>query len=289
MTPDRPDLTTLSDDDRLLDRLGHGERAEGDVEELLAGWRAGLPAAARTDPRLLAACTAAVTGKQRRRTPRRGRTARASLTAAAVALIAGGTVTVAAAHADPDSPLWPVTRVVYGDLAESRVARDGASNAVSEARAEAGQGHYPEAERLLDVADSLVAKVHEPADAQRLRQDIATVRGLLPKPQLPATSSAKAPINPAPATPDGETGGPRDKGRDHHGDRRSPDENDGGHRSDDDRNDGEDSGGEDGDERRDDGKRENKDGGERNVLPNALLSVPDVDPGELTSPAEPGY
>ncbi|MPZ86055.1 MAG: hypothetical protein GEV28_39080 [Actinophytocola sp.] len=278
MTADHPDLTTLRDDDQLLDQLGRGAPADGDVEEMLAGWRAGLPDAGPTDRHLLDAVTATVTGRRaarrrrehasrRRGAPNRRRTARVSSSAAAAVLIAGGTVTVAAAHAGPDSPLWPVTRAVYGDLAESRVARDGAIQAVSDARTEAGRGHYPEAERLLAVADSLVVKVHEPADARRLRLDIATVRDLLPKPQLPATSSANVPIKPPPPTPDGKDGKPDDTAND---DNRAGTGDDDG----------------DGDDRdRDDGNGKSHDD-EKKVRPRALPSVPEVDPGELPIPTE---
>ncbi|HEY0454120.1 hypothetical protein [Actinophytocola sp.] len=211
MSPDKPDFATLRDDDYLLDRLGRGEPAAGDVERMLAGWRAGLPAAGPVDPRLLDAVTAAITApgpaKRRRSAAKRRRprrVARVSLSAAAAVLVAGGTVTIAAAYAGPSSPLWPVTRVMYGDLAESRAARDDADRAVSDAKTEADQGHYPEAARLLAVADSLADKVNEPTDEHRLRTDIATVRELLPAlpPVAPGKSTASVEITPPALVPD---------------------------------------------------------------------------------------
>lgn len=282
MTADRPDLATLRADDRLLDRLGRGAPGEGDVEEMLAGWRAGLPTAGPVDGQLLDAVTAAVAGKRAARRRRRRehlngptppdrrrerRTARVSLSAAAVVLIAGGAVTVSAAHAGPDSPLWPVTRAVYGDLAESRAAQTGVGEALAEARVEVGQGHYPEAERLLSVADSLVTKVREPADARRLRHDIATVRDLLPKPELPATSSANVPIT-QPTPPHDKDGrsGDDDKAR-----KRTDDQRGGWPRDEDNRSaPGEDSGDRDRDDDRD---------GERKERPRAFPPVPEVNPG----------
>lgn len=222
-----PNLRTQRKDDRLLDRLGRGEPGDpaGDeVEAMLAGWRRSFPAAGPPDAHLLAAVTATETRQARRMV-------RASLgVAASVVLVCGG-VAVAAAYAEPDSPLWPVTTLVYGNVAESRLALDGANHAVSDARTAAGQGRYPDAARLLATADALAAKVDEPGAAQRLRSDIAAVRGLLPT-STTATTTPQPPqpteslgVEPPPIGPGGERG-PRDehqgygKDDDHDGDRK---------------------------------------------------------------------
>ena len=204
-----PNLRTQRKDDRLLDRLGRGEPGDpagDDVEAMLAGWRRSLPIAGPPDAHLLAAVTATEPRQARRMV-------RASLgVAASVVLVCGG-VAVAAADAGPDSPLWPVTRLVYGNVAESRLALDGANHAVSDARTAAGQGRYPDAARLLATADTLADKVDEPGAAQRLRSDIAAVRGLLPT-STTATTTPQPPqpteslgVEPPPIGPGGP-GGP---------------------------------------------------------------------------------
>lgn len=181
-----PDLRGIRRDDRLLDRLGRGAPATGDdAEAMLAAWRRTLPAAGPPDAALLATVTRASARPRRR-------VARASLgIAASVALVTGG-ITVAAADAGPHSPLWPVTRLVYGGVAESRLALDNANQAVSGARTAARQGHFPEAARLLTAADQLADKVTEPGAEQQLRAAIATVRDRLPDQRTP-TAKPHAP------------------------------------------------------------------------------------------------
>jgi hypothetical protein len=179
-----PDLRTVREDDRLLDRLGRGEPVRGpvrgssrgsargdDVEAMLAAWRRSLPVARPADPRLLAAIT-------RKPVPKR-RLSRTSIGIAASFLLIGGGVTSAAAFAQPDSPLWPVTRFVYGDLADSRQALATATQVLAEARIAAEQGRYDEAARLLATAEALADKVDSGA-ADRLREEIAGLRDRLP-------------------------------------------------------------------------------------------------------------
>jgi hypothetical protein len=177
-----PDLRTVRRDDRLLDRVGRGAPASGDdVEAMLGAWRQTLPAGGQPDDALLAAVTRPPARPKRR-------IARASLgVAASVALLTGG-ITVAAAYAGPHSPLWPVTRVVYGGVAASRLALDGANQAVSDARTAARQHDFPEAARLLATADQLADQVTEPSAEQQLRTDIAGVRNLLPAAEKPAAA-----------------------------------------------------------------------------------------------------
>lgn len=169
-----PDLRTVRRDDRLLDRIGRGEQvADGDVEAMLGAWRDTLPVAGPPDPRLVAAVTAPPPRPRRR-------VARTSLgVAASVALLAGG-VMVGAAYVNPDSPLWPVTRFVYGDVNDSRSPLDEANHDVADARTAVAQGRYAAAARLLGTADELAGRVEDPGAAKRLRDDIAGVRAKLP-------------------------------------------------------------------------------------------------------------
>ncbi|MCT2581653.1 hypothetical protein [Actinophytocola gossypii] len=204
------------EDDELLDRIGRGEhgdlQAEGEVARMLAGWRAGMPTAGATDERLLNAVTAAVA-----RPPRRRRSTKVTAVAAAAAVLAAGGVTVAAAQARPGSPLWPVTEVVFAGRAESRAAVEDADDVLADARTAVDQGRIPEATRLLDRADEYAAKVDEPAAADRLRDDIESIRDLLRQDSAQTRSHATpqhAPASeatPEPTTEPVETGEPTEK------------------------------------------------------------------------------
>lgn len=219
-----PDPRTVRHDDRLLDRIGRGEQVDdGDVEAMLGAWRRTLPVAGPPDRRLVAAVTAP-------RARPKHRVARMSLgVAASVALLSGGLL-VGASYVNPDSPLWPVTGFVYGDVTDSRAALDEANHAVADARTAVRHGRYDDAMRQLATADELTAKVGDPDAAKRLRDDIAAVRAQLPP--SPRTRSGTTTVRPTGGTdnpplpgvatphhtpPDhpGEPGDPGDRPDDH--------------------------------------------------------------------------
>ncbi|GAB3448186.1 hypothetical protein [Actinophytocola sediminis] len=161
------------DDDEFLDRLGRGEPVDGDeVERMLSTWRASMPTAGPTDERLLDAVTTAIARPARGR----GRMRKATVTVAAAALLTGGGLTAVATQAGPGSPLWPVTELVFGGLAESRAAVDRADGVLRDARTAVDQGRLPEAARLLAHADKLADEVAEPSAAERIRDDVAAIR-----------------------------------------------------------------------------------------------------------------
>jgi hypothetical protein len=161
------------EDDELLDRLGRGEPVEGgEVERMLWQWRASMPSAGAADDRLLDAVTTAIA----RPAGLHRRLRKAAASAAVLAVLGGGGLTAAAAQAKPDSPLWPVTELVFGGIAESRVAAQRADGALRDARTAVEQGRLPEATRLLAHADQLADKVHEPTAADRIRDDVAAIR-----------------------------------------------------------------------------------------------------------------
>jgi hypothetical protein len=172
------DVATVTADDHLLDALGRGEAAPADdeVAAMLAAWRADLatdiPTVRRPAPGVIAL------EPERRR--RAWRPSRALLAAAAVVIAFAGGVTIAAGGAGPDSPLWPITRLIYTDRAESRQAQQDAEQAISRAREAINQGRYTDAEKQLVEAKALVGQVHDPQVAQRLLEEIAAVTGLLP-------------------------------------------------------------------------------------------------------------
>jgi hypothetical protein len=189
-SPDEPsiDLAVLAADDRLLDDLGRGGPApDGDpVAALLAGWRADLDGDSESDPTR----PMQVVPVPARRRPSR---VRWIVAAAAAVLLAAGGLVVAAGGADPDSPLWPITRVVYPRQADTTAAE----HAIARARRAAEQGRYGDARRLIAEAETLVARVSDPARARRLRAELDAVRALVPA-ATPASGASPSGATPGP-------------------------------------------------------------------------------------------
>jgi uncharacterized membrane protein YgcG len=187
------DLGAVARDDALLDALGRGaEHPPADeFAAMLATWRADLtadedvadPAPARKPTRA-----------------RRGRLARIVLAAAAAVLALAGTATVAAGRAEPGSPLWPITNLVYADRADSLVAAQDARHALAQAREAVTAGRYAEADRLLNRATALAGGVRESGTRQLLLDEIAAVQALLPA-ATPAPTTSGAPGSSATPTP----------------------------------------------------------------------------------------
>lgn len=194
------DVTTLHEDDLLLDRLGRGEEPAGDdaVASTLSRWRAALPANNPADPaddELLAAALAAL------RPPRRiSRVARGSAILSSAVVLAFGTMTAAAEHAGPSSPFWPLTQLMFQDRAEARAAADAADDSVGAARAAIDVGRYDQASRLLDDAAASVERIGEGADADRLRDEIAALRARIPAGTEETAADPARPV-PPPETP----------------------------------------------------------------------------------------
>lgn len=171
-------------DDQLLDLLGRGDLPEGvpdEVDQLdglgtaLAAWRrdvaADIPVSALDLEALEEPAAPTVMARWRRRLLAAG---------AALALAGGGgAVAAAAAGAGPDSPLWPITQLIYPDRAESRVAELQVEELVERARAAADDQRYDDAAHLLEEAEPLIARVLAPADQERLQDEIAQVKDLI--------------------------------------------------------------------------------------------------------------
>lgn len=221
------DIAALHEDDLLLDRLGRGEEpVDGNaVASALSRWRAALPSgdpAGPDDDELLTAALA------RLRPPRASRIARRSAILSAVAVLAFGTVAAAAERAGPGSPLWPLTQLMFHDRAEARAAADAAADSVSAARVSIDGARFGQASRLLDDAEASVARIGEGAEADRLREEIAALRALIPagtggaaagtttpapssgmpSSDVPRTVLPPSPVPPPPATPDPPATGP---------------------------------------------------------------------------------
>lgn len=135
---------------------------------------------------MVAAATESRTAFRRTR-----RAARWAASAAAAAVLLAGCLVVAASHATPTSPLWPITRVTYPERADAAAAE----HAIGQAREAATHGRYDDARRLLDRAEELTARVRDPKRLRQLHAELQSVRAMLPA-GAPAT-----PVTPAPSTP----------------------------------------------------------------------------------------
>ncbi len=158
--------------------------------------------------------SAAPTAPPRRpRTSRRRRGSRLML-ATGVAFLAtvGATgVVLAAAGAQPGSPLFPVTSVVYPDQAAVRQHEAAAVKDLADARKAFDEGRDADAGRYLADAERHSRALPGPA-ADRLRRDTEKLRrehGLPPGPPLPGPSGSGSPTPdpspdpPQPPTPSG--------------------------------------------------------------------------------------
>ncbi|MGH3648038.1 MAG: hypothetical protein ACRDTM_12785 [Micromonosporaceae bacterium] len=108
--------------------------------------------------------------------PRRRGRRRAMVAAIAVGLSGGlGSVAVAAADAQPGSPLWPITKVIYADTAADRQAQADAEAALAKAKKALDEGRVADAERYLDEADRRAGSV-DSAEGEELENEVDTVR-----------------------------------------------------------------------------------------------------------------
>jgi hypothetical protein len=160
---------------------------------------------------------AAVAGRWRRTMarPRARWAVRVATGLAAAALVAGG-LAVLSEQSGPNSPLWPITKVVHPGKANARLA-EGTIRSAQEA---AAAGRYDEARRLLDRAAIQAGRIDDPRVARRLLSLIEELRRGLP---APATGGGAAPVadpsaSGVPASPgagpggSGEQGGPGGSG-----------------------------------------------------------------------------
>ncbi|MFC0505563.1 anti-sigma-D factor RsdA [Micromonospora costi] len=109
-----------------------------------------------------------------------GRRRRRVVAGAAVALagVAGG-LWLGAAHAEPGGALWPVTRLVHADRAESLQTRWEIGRMLDQARRDLAEGRHDAARDQLERAAALLSRVGDDATAARLRDEIEVLRGQL--------------------------------------------------------------------------------------------------------------
>lgn len=215
---ERPlDTEAVSRDDELLNLLGSGESPDtaDPVIQALHAWQVDISTDldhARTSGlnghghrmrpgtvRSGTPSTGSVTspGKRHRRHGRR----RSTFAAVAIGLSAGlSGVAVAAADAGPGSPLWPITKVIYSDVAAERQAEADAEAALDRARQALKEGRMEDAERYLDEADRQAGAVHS-GEADKLRSDLNDVRSQIEEKQSNDTTAEPSVPSEEPAAP----------------------------------------------------------------------------------------
>jgi hypothetical protein len=196
------DLSQITADDALLDALGRGEPApDGDeMAGLLHAWRADLDTPLDAGQPLVGELLEAETYRpielRSRRRPSR------LLTGIAAAILVFGGLAAGASRAGPDSPLWPLTKVMYPEQADTRSAE----RAISEARAALAANRLDEANHQLDVATTLVGRLQNSDDKTRLTDQITQLRQLIAARLAPSAGPTAAPTPVPGGTPDTPTG-----------------------------------------------------------------------------------
>lgn len=154
------DIDAVTRDDALLDVLGGG----------------GEPYAASDDPvvRMLYLWRRDLAADEKASAPKWAAMSRRLVTAAAAAVISVGSlggVAAAAGTAEPGSPLWGLSEVVYTERAESLTAKENALDALSEARGLI-ESNPALARELLAEAAREAARVRGEDGAEAVRRQI---------------------------------------------------------------------------------------------------------------------
>ena len=187
------DLAAVQADDELINALGAGFgvpsggrsfHADDQVVALLSNWRADVMEEPIPELIDLETAVAAVRAGMPAAKPTRSARARHLVPVAAAAaflVLVGGGVTIGSATAEPDSALWPVSKVLFSERAESVEAAvrvsdkiDNAKQALSEGKPEQAAADLAQAQQelskvrpqegkdeLVDVKNFLVAKAAE--------------------------------------------------------------------------------------------------------------------------------
>ncbi|SCF14118.1 hypothetical protein GA0074695_3758 [Micromonospora viridifaciens] len=193
------DLEVLARDDMLLDALGRGSAApaDDDLAVLLAAWRADLaddvpePAVLRPPAPGGDAPAVPLRPPANSRRPRPWALRLAAAGVALLALVSG--LGVGSRGAEPGSPLWSLTKLLYPQQAEVRVVE----RTVAEARAALAAGRHDETRHLLDRARAELTAVTDPSAVDRLRGELDALAAELAVAPTTVAPTAGAP-SPAP-------------------------------------------------------------------------------------------
>jgi hypothetical protein len=202
------DIATVAADAELFEALAAGRPvpADDDVAAMLAAWRADL---VDDLPTVRAPVMAPpVTGPPASVIPMRRSRARLVAAVAAGVVALGGVTTAAASVAGPDNPLWPITRVLFPERADSRVAQQEAEQTIDRAREAVAESRYSDAEKLLDEATALIGRVEDEDVARTLLAEVEAIRGLLPGLDLPGGGPVGGGGQPQPTPSPTSGGGP---------------------------------------------------------------------------------
>ncbi|MDQ1647309.1 MAG: hypothetical protein QOJ50_3493 [Cryptosporangiaceae bacterium] len=227
MTQPPLDAEAVRRDDDLLDALARGELTGEDdddaIAQLLLGWRDDIVDHPVLVPHLNEPQPVPVAPLQRGPADTRVipaaalerrrflRVSRGMSVAAAVGVIAAGSLgsVAAASVAEPGSPLWPITKVVYSERAASLEARDGALSKLKKARRAAEKRNPVEAKHLLDEALRQVSQVRGSEDRAALEVQVAQLQqAIAAQPPAPADPSASAAPSPGTGSPAPEAPAP---------------------------------------------------------------------------------
>jgi len=211
------ELTGIQRDDELLDRLGQGQGQGGlgdvgdvgDVAVIMRAWRADILRDIGGDEAPVLAAPAPAPPAA----PLRGRIAgghprfRPVACAAALAIVFGSVgVGAAAGQASPDSVLFPLTKVVAGQHADSVLAREEVRTALELAQRQAASGDMGAARKTLHSAQQRVADVRPVDGRDVLRAEVRQAQTALGT--VPAPSPAPTVDPTAAPSPTGAPGAP---------------------------------------------------------------------------------
>jgi hypothetical protein len=113
-----------------------------------------------------------------------------------------------ARDARPGSPLWPITRVLYSEQADSAMAEADARQDIDNARQAIDSGRYSDALKLLADASARADAVRDPGIADDLRAQIAALSQLVDGLLTGATPSASGTPGSSAAPTTAPGGGP---------------------------------------------------------------------------------
>jgi hypothetical protein len=204
-------MTLEHDDDLLLDALAAGSSApeQDQLAGLLAAWRddldaAPLPALRPATERDDVASPVFIPA-QRRHPFRPRRVSRPLIVAVAAAVLAFGGLTVASANAAPGTPLWPLTRIFFGDTAKSRLTEQEATRLLDQARAAMAAGNRLKAAELVQAARVQIGQITDNEARQRLTAESDALWNQIR--QMPVTGGGSSTGTPGGGTPTPTTSG----------------------------------------------------------------------------------
>jgi len=197
------ELTDVREDDELLDRLGRGlslPKDDDDVVRMLVDWRTDIldDRGVAEAPEIALPAAPLTRGIRVRRVRRSVRSG--AVAAGLVGVLGSLGLGAAAMRASPDSVLFPLTKVVASQHAESMQARQEVQAALELARRQAASGDPAGARTTLHSAHRRLADVQPEDGRDVLRAQVRQAQSGLGATPGPGVSPTAAP--PPPGTPE---------------------------------------------------------------------------------------